>query len=84
MEKIKIFTLSIILVSFISCNKEFKPEMTKITPEIYFNVKSKIYKKTIIHFWWSFCDPCIRDYPELEKIIKKKQFQFDKYKFRQE
>jgi thiol-disulfide isomerase/thioredoxin len=56
---------------FINCkNEKFKPNIVKITPEKYINLKNKINKKTIIHFWFSYCEPCIKEFPELEKICK--------------
>ena len=35
------------------------------------NISLKINKKTIIHFWFSYCSPCIKDFPELLKISNK-------------
>ena len=69
-----LFKLSflILVLSFISCSKESKPSITKITPEKYLELKSNIKKKTIIHFWFSYCEPCIKDYPELNKIVTEK------------
>ena len=56
---------------FINCkNENTKPNIVKITPEKYLNIKKKINKKTIIHFWFSYCSPCIKDFPELLKIGK--------------
>ena len=70
MKKQTIFFLFIITI-FINCKKEnSKPNIVKITPEKYFNIKKKINKKTIIHFWFSYCHPCIKDFPELLKISK--------------
>ena len=54
-----------------NCKNEItKPNIIKITPEKYLNLKKKINKKTIIHFWFSYCEPCIKDFPELLKISK--------------
>ena len=65
-----IFFLFIITI-FINCkNENSKPNIVKITPEKYLNIKKKINKKTIIHFWFSYCHPCIKDFPELLKISK--------------
>jgi thiol-disulfide isomerase/thioredoxin len=70
MKKQTIFFLFIITI-FINCKKEnSKPNIVKITPEKYLNIKKKINKKTIIHFWFSYCHPCIKDFPELLKISK--------------
>ncbi len=56
---------------FINCkNEKIKPNIVKITPEKYINLKNKIDKKTIIHFWFSYCEPCIKEFPELEKLSK--------------
>jgi thiol-disulfide isomerase/thioredoxin len=33
-------------------------------------IKKNTNKKTIIHFWFSYCHPCIKDFPELLKIGK--------------
>ena len=57
---------------FTNCKNDIsKPNIVKITPEKYLNLKKKINKKTIIHFWFSYCSPCIKDFPELLKISKK-------------
>jgi thiol-disulfide isomerase/thioredoxin len=62
-----LFTITL----FINCkNENTKPNIVKITPEKYLNIKKKINKKTIIHFWFSYCSPCIKDFPELLKIGK--------------
>ena len=62
-----LFTITI----FINCKNEIsKPNIVKITPEKYLNLKKGINKKTIIHFWFSYCSPCIKDFPELLKISK--------------
>ena len=56
---------------FINCkNEKIKPNIVKITPEKYIDLKNKIDKKTIIHFWFSYCEPCIKEFPELERISK--------------
>ncbi|MGL2992433.1 TlpA family protein disulfide reductase [Flavobacterium sp. TSSA_36] len=56
---------------FTNCKNDIsKPNIVKITPEKYLNLKNKINKKTIIHFWFSYCSPCIKDFPELLKISK--------------
>ena len=53
-------------------NKDIKPKIIKITPEKYLALQSKIDKKTIIHFWSSYCHPCIKDFPQLTRIAKEK------------
>jgi thiol-disulfide isomerase/thioredoxin len=69
--KIVFFLFSIAI--FISCkNENSKPNIVKITPEKYLSIKKKINKKTIVHFWFSYCHPCLRDFPELMKISKEK------------
>jgi thiol-disulfide isomerase/thioredoxin len=56
---------------FINCKNEvIKPNIVKITPEKYLEIKKNTNKKTIIHFWFSYCHPCIKDFPELLKIGK--------------
>lgn len=56
---------------FTNCKNEIiKPNIVKITPEKYLEIKKNINKKTIIHFWFSYCHPCIKDFPELLKIGK--------------
>lgn len=56
---------------FTNCRNEFsKPTIEKITPEKYLNLKKGINKKTIVHFWFSYCSPCLKDFPELLKISK--------------
>ena len=62
-----LFTITL----FINCkNENTKPNIVKITPEKYLTIKKKINKKTIIHYWFSYCHPCIIDFPELLKISK--------------
>jgi len=62
-----LFTIAL----FTNCKNDIsKPNIVKITPEKYLNLKNKINKKTIIHFWFSYCSPCIKDFPELLKISK--------------
>ncbi len=74
MKKSTIFKTIFILFAitlFTNCKKENSaPNIVKITPEKYLNLKQKINKKTIIHFWFSYCQPCIKDFPELLKISK--------------
>lgn len=56
---------------FTNCKNEvIKPNIVKITPRKYLEIKKNINKKTIIHFWFSYCHPCIKDFPELLKIGK--------------
>lgn len=62
-----VFTIAL----FTNCKNDIsKPNIVKITPEKYLDLKKKIKKKTIIHFWFSYCAPCIKDFPELLKISK--------------
>lgn len=70
MKKILNFLTLILFLFLVSCNQEFNPKITKITPEKYLALKNNIKKKTIIHFWFSYCEPCIRDFPELMKITE--------------
>jgi thiol-disulfide isomerase/thioredoxin len=65
-----VFFLFIITILINCKNENSKPNIVKITPEKYLNIKEKINKKTIIHFWFSYCHPCIKDFPELLKISK--------------
>lgn len=59
------------LMLFTNCKNEIiKPNIVKITPEKYLEIKKNINKKTIIHFWFSYCHPCIKDFPKLLKIGK--------------
>ena len=61
----------LLLMLFTNCKNEIiKPNIVKITPEKYLEIKKNINKKTIIHFWFSYCHPCIKDFPELLKIGK--------------
>lgn len=56
---------------FTNCKNDIiKLNIVKITPEKYLTIKKKINKKTIIHYWFSYCHPCIKDFPELLKISK--------------
>jgi thiol-disulfide isomerase/thioredoxin len=68
MKKILNIIISVIVLTTISCTVDYNPKIVKITPEKYLDLRSKIQKKTIIHFWFSYCQPCIKDYPELSKI----------------
>lgn len=68
--KYKIIFLIISVFMFQSCHKEINPIITKITPEKYTEIVKNVNKKTIIHFWFSYCAPCIEDYPELDKLAK--------------
>ena len=63
---IKFFLLLLIITS---CNSS-DTRIVKITPPEYLQLIKKIKKKTIIHYWFSYCTPCIRDFPELMKICK--------------
>ena len=68
-----LFLIIFVISLLISCSKiKNKPNIVKITPEKYLEIKKKITKKTIIHFWFSYCEPCIKDFPELLKIAKEK------------
>jgi thiol-disulfide isomerase/thioredoxin len=61
----------LLLMLFTNCKNEvIKPNIVKITTEKYLEIKKNINKKTIIHFWFSYCHPCIKDFPELLKIGK--------------
>ncbi|MFC4738678.1 TlpA family protein disulfide reductase [Flavobacterium ponti] len=63
--------LILITFAFSNCkstNKE--PVITKITAEKYKNLTQNLSKKTIVHYWFSFCEPCIKEIPDLEKIVK--------------
>ena len=49
---------------FTNCKNEIiKPNIVKITPEKYLEIKKNINKKTIIHFLFSYCHPCIKYFP---------------------
>ena len=73
---LKTIILLFAITSFINCkNENSKPNIVKITPEKYLNIKKKINKKTIIHFWFSYCHPCIKDFPELLKISKENKIE---------
>lgn len=66
-----ILFLLLTITLFTNCKNEFsKPTIEKITPEKYLNLKKGINKKTIVHFWFSYCSPCLKDFPELLKISK--------------
>lgn len=68
MKYIYYFALTVFFL--FSCQKEVTPKIEKITPEKYLELKKDIHKKTIIHFWFSLCEPCIKDFPELLKITR--------------
>lgn len=69
---LKIAALMLTIMTFVHCKNETKkPVITKITPDQYLKLKEKINKKTIIHFWWSYCEPCIKDMPKLLSVSKK-------------
>lgn len=55
---------------FLNCKSNSEePIITKISAEKYKNLTQNLSKKTIVHYWFSFCTPCIEEMPELEKIV---------------
>lgn len=70
-------TLMVVIISVISCNKKAidKPVIAKITPEKLEKIKDTISRKTLIHFWFSYCHPCIKEIPELNKFVKDEKLQ---------
>lgn len=74
--KLNLFSNIFVISFFVFCSwflytEINKPHITKITPHNYNFIKENINKPTIIHFWFSYCSPCIKDFPELLKISKK-------------
>ena len=58
-----------IILFFGSCiSKTEDPVITKITAENYKNLTLNLKKKTIVHYWFSYCEPCIKEMPALEKM----------------
>lgn len=69
MKKFKLVLLLLVTSSLLCCNLNVqKPIITKISAEKYKSLTQNLSKKTIVHYWFSFCTPCIEEMPELEKI----------------
>ena len=65
-----IFTFLILITfAFSNCKSTIEePVITKITAEKYKILTNSLSKKTIVHYWFSYCAPCIEEIPDLEKI----------------
>ncbi len=69
MQKLKTALVLIVFSLFLGCNSNIEePIITKISAEKYKSLTQNLKKKTIVHYWFSFCTPCIEEMPELEKI----------------
>ncbi|WP_338375787.1 redoxin family protein [uncultured Flavobacterium sp.] len=69
-KKASFYFLFLIPFAFINCKSSVEePAISKISVEKYNNLTQNLSKKTIVHYWFSFCEPCIEDIPELEKIV---------------
>ncbi len=68
------FCFSIIIVLlFSNCkSNSAEPVISKITAKQYKNITSNLSNKTIVHYWFSYCEPCVKKIPELEKIAQEK------------
>jgi len=67
--KILIVNIFMFFLILNSC-KNSETKIVKITPPEYLKIVQNIKKRTIIHYWFSYCTPCIRDFPELTEICK--------------
>ena len=69
MKKFRLVLLILVTSALLCCNSNIeKPIITKISTEKYKSLTQNLSKKTIVHYWFSFCTPCIEEMPELEKI----------------
>jgi thiol-disulfide isomerase/thioredoxin len=60
----------LVFILFLNCKSTTEePVITKISAEKYKNLTQNLSKKTIIHYWFSFCEPCIKEIPELKKFV---------------
>lgn len=66
----KHFLIILLCSLFYNCKSNSEePVITKISAEKYKSLTQNLSKKTIVHYWFSFCTPCIEEMPELEKIV---------------